>query len=238
MEWMTPQIQALAYTAMAIGLLHTVLGPDHYFPFIALSRARRWSLGRTLAVTAFCGVGHVLGSVLIGLAGLAVGAALGEVVHLESLRGTLAGWAMLSFGLVYAAWGFRQAWRKRVHQHVHVHEGGLLHRHPHSHHGEHSHPHDAPGARFAPWAMFVVFVLGPCEALIPILMYPAAAHNYLGLAWVVALFGLATILAMTVLVWLGVSGLARLGTRKWERYSHAVAGVAICLCGAAMVSGL
>jgi len=237
MEWMTPQIQALAVTAMAIGLVHTLLGPDHYLPFVALSRSRGWSLGRTLAVTAFCGVGHVAGSVAIGLLGLAAGAALGMLVEIESLRGELAGWAMLSFGLVYAAWGLRRAWRSRVHHHVHVHDGGTVHRHPHDHHGDHAHFHDQPGKRFAPWALFVVFVLGPCEALIPVLMYPAAAHNYLGLAWVVAVFALATILTMVLLVGLGVAGLARFGQRGWDRYSHLAAGVAVSLCGGLMLAG-
>ncbi|MDH3399600.1 MAG: hypothetical protein OEM03_01400, partial [Chromatiales bacterium] len=76
MDWLTPQIQALAWTAMVIGFVHAVLGPDHYLPFIALARSRRWSHARTLVVTGVCGIGHVTGSVLIGLLGLGAGAAL------------------------------------------------------------------------------------------------------------------------------------------------------------------
>ena len=237
MDWLTPQIQALAWTAMVIGFVHTILGPDHYLPFIALARSRRWSQARTLFITSICGIGHVMGSVIIGLLGLGAGAALNHMVELESLRGQLASWAMLSFGLVYTAWGLRQAWRNRRHYHMHVHANGTAHRHEHSHVREHAHPHLAPGRSLGPWAIFIVFVLGPCEALIPVLMYPAASSNFLGLAWVVAIFALATIGTMLAVVSLGLRGLAGLKTTHWERYSHALSGAAISACGVFMLLG-
>jgi hypothetical protein len=43
---------SLLLGAAAIALTHTVLGPDHYLPFVALARARRWSVARTATVTA------------------------------------------------------------------------------------------------------------------------------------------------------------------------------------------
>lgn len=238
MDWMTPQIHTLAWTAMAIGLIHTLLGPDHYLPFVALSRARRWSLARTLGITAICGVGHVMGSVAIGLSGLAVGAALNQLVAVESLRGELASWGLLSFGLVYTAWGVKQSARNRVHRHAHVHADGTAHLHDHNHHREHAHPHTAGRHGLRPWAMFILFVLGPCEALIPVLMYPAAANNYPGLAWVVTVFGATTIVTMTAIVALAVTGMARLGQHRWERHAHTLAGVAISACGLSMLLGL
>jgi nickel/cobalt exporter len=237
MEWLTPQIQALAWTATAIGFVHTVLGPDHYIPFIALSKARRWNLTKSLAITGFCGLGHVLGSVLIGLLGLAAGAALNQMVELESLRGQLASWAMLSFGLVYLAWGLKRAWRNQPHEHLHVHGDGTAHKHEHTHHREHAHPHEKGNSALGPWTIFIVFVLGPCEALIPILMYPAASHNFLGMAWVVTLFGLATIITMMGIVALSVRGLAGVRLHHWDRYSHALTGAAISLCGVFMLAG-
>ncbi len=32
---------ALVVTAVTVGVLHTVMGPDHYLPFVAMSRAAR-----------------------------------------------------------------------------------------------------------------------------------------------------------------------------------------------------
>lgn len=237
MDWLTPQIQALAWTAMVIGFVHTVLGPDHYLPFIALARSRGWSKIRTLAITGLCGIGHVTGSVVIGLLGLGAGAALTHVVELESLRGQLASWAMLSFGLVYTAWGLRQAWRNRRHYHFHAHANGTTHLHEHSHNREHVHPHLGSSRNIGPWALFIVFVLGPCEALIPVLMYPAASNNFLGLAWVVTVFSVATISTMMVIVSLGVRGLAGVKQPHLERYAHALTGAAISACGVFMLVG-
>ena len=99
----------LIATAATIGVVHTLLGPDHYLPFVALARSRSWSLRRTVAVTAVCGVGHVLGSIALGFLGLAFGWALSGLVDFAALRGTVAGWLLLAFGLAYTAWGVRRA---------------------------------------------------------------------------------------------------------------------------------
>jgi hypothetical protein len=32
----------LLVTALSVGFMHTLLGPDHYVPFIVIGRARRW----------------------------------------------------------------------------------------------------------------------------------------------------------------------------------------------------
>ena len=57
---MPPDLALLLLTGASIGVIHTLLGPDHYLPFVALSKARAWTQGRTAAITAACGVGHVL----------------------------------------------------------------------------------------------------------------------------------------------------------------------------------
>ena len=110
---MNGEIELLMLTAVAIGFVHTIVGPDHYLPFVAMAAARNWTRRKTLMVTALCGVGHVLGSVLIGIIGLLLGASLHRLEWFEGLRGDLAAWALIAFGLVYMAWGLKQAWRSR-----------------------------------------------------------------------------------------------------------------------------
>jgi len=34
---------ALCATAAGVGVIHTLLGPDHYLPFAAMARAGDWS---------------------------------------------------------------------------------------------------------------------------------------------------------------------------------------------------
>lgn len=224
----------LIITAASIAFLHTVLGPDHYLVFTALGKARRWQLAKTLRVTMWCGVGHVVGSVLLGGIGILLGAELGRLVVIEGARGNLAGYALLAFGLVYMVWGIRKAVRSRAHSHVHSH-GDLVHAHDHDHHGDHMHVHDKPAkASLTPWALFIVFVLGPCEALIPLFMYPAA-QNSMGLVIAVALvFGSVTLLTMMLGVAITFLGIERLRLPAPDRYAHAVAGASIVLCASAI----
>jgi ABC-type nickel/cobalt efflux system permease component RcnA len=241
---MNAEIELLMLTAVAIGFVHTIVGPDHYLPFVAMSAARNWTRRKTMLVTALCGVGHVTGSVLIGFVGIALGASLHRLQWLEGLRGDLAAWALIAFGLAYMAWGLKQAWRSRQHSHDHVHADGTRHRHAHGHHArdEHLHVHlqvDTDSVRsITPWALFVIFILGPCEALIPLLMYPASQHSWWGMVAVVAAFAVTTIVTMLVIVHLAVRGLERFPLASAERYSHALAGAALSLCGVGIVLGL
>ena len=119
-------------TAASIAFLHTILGPDHYLVFTAMGKARKWSLARTLRVTTWCGLGHILSSVLIGAVGILLGAKLSSLVAIEGTRGNLAGWALLAFGLMYFAWGLRKAGKSHRHSHVHIHDD-VVHDHEHDH---------------------------------------------------------------------------------------------------------
>jgi len=224
----------LIITAASIAFLHTVLGPDHYLVFTAMGKARGWTLGKTLRITLYCGIGHVLASIALGLVGLAMGAELAKLMAIEHVRGDLASWALLAFGLVYMVWGLRRAARDKTHSHVHAH-GDLVHEHEHDHHGEHTHVHAEAGrASITPWALFIVFILGPCEALIPLFMYPAAESSN-GLVMTVALvFGLVTLATMLLCVAATTIGLNRLRLPSMHRYTHAVAGGAIAVCAIAI----
>ena len=227
----------LLLTAASIGFIHTLLGPDHYVPFVAMSAARGWTRRRTLWITALCGAGHVLGSVVIGMVGIGIGISLTRLQWFESVRGDVAAWLLTGFGLAYMAWGLKKAWRSRPHSHEHAHADGTLHRHEHGHEDAHLHPHVDPArARsITPWALFVIFVLGPCEPLIPLVMYPASKHSAWGLAIVVLAFGAVTIATMLGVVSLGLRGIERLPLESAERYSHALAGAALSLCGLGIV---
>jgi nickel/cobalt exporter len=119
--------------------------------------------------------------------------------------------------------------------HTHVHIDQSEHQHPHGHNLEHSHVHNAAGrASITPWALFAIFVFGPCEPLIPILMYPAAKIGFFGVLLVVLVFGTATIATMLGAVLLASTGVNFLPLAKVQRFAHVIAGATICLCGLAI----
>jgi hypothetical protein len=85
-----------------------------------------------------------------------------------------------------------------------------------------------------PWILFTIFVFGPCEPLIPILMYPAAQGHTFNVVIVSVVFGVITIGTMLTVVLGSIAGLRFLPTGQFERYTHALAGASILLCGIAV----
>ncbi len=231
---MSQELTILLGTAATIGFVHTILGPDHYLPFIVISKARGWNAGKTLWITALCGLGHVLGSVALGFLGIGAGIALMRLEAFESLRGDLAAWLLMAFGFTYMVWGLHRAFRNRPHSHSHTHEDGVVHAHTHTHLGPHSHVHAAPGRSVTPWVLFLIFVFGPCEPLIPILMFPAARGSVANVALVAGVFGAVTVLTMVATVMAAHYGLSRIRVRALERFGHALAGLAVLLSGGAI----
>lgn len=228
-------LMVLVGTAAFIGFVHTLTGPDHYVPFIALARASRWPLVRTSVITIACGIAHVASSVVLAALGIVLGWTVFQLRWLESVRGRLALWLLLGFGLAYTVWGIRHAvrkssrahWRARDHvdadgRHGPVEAGAFPER----------------AGQMTPWVLFMIFVFGPCEPLIPILMYPAAGSSWWGLVAATLAFALCTLVTMTALVIAGYSGSLWLPLGGLERYSHALAGLAVLACGVAITLGL
>jgi threonine/homoserine/homoserine lactone efflux protein len=83
--------------------------------------------------------------------------------------------------------------------------------------------------------MFVIFLLGPCEPMIPLLYFPAAQNNWWGMFLLIAVYTFFTLVTMLVMVILGYYGVSFLKTDKLERYVHALGGLTLFICGAGMV---
>jgi nickel/cobalt exporter len=229
---MSSETWIIAGTAATLGLVHTVLGPDHYLPFIVISRARKWSLRKTLVVSFFCGLGHVLSSVVLGFVGIALGMAVTRLEGMESFRGGMAAWLLIGFGFAYFIWGVHRAIKNKPHTHLHLHADGAEHVHSHTHEAEHAHVHTKKKeASLTPWILFTIFVFGPCEPLIPLVMYPAAKQNIPGVILVASVFALTTILTMLTIIAISSWGASFLRLGKLERYVHALAGAMIFISG-------
>ena len=83
----------------------------------------------------------------------------------------------MSFGLAYLAWGLRRAEecaslaRPSPHERTRPRPWAQAR-------GEHVHVHDGGATRMTPWVIFVIFVLGPCEPIIPVVVYPAVKELF------------------------------------------------------------
>lgn len=224
----------MSVTAVSLGFLHTLLGPDHYLPFIVLSQAKKWTTRKTMMITFLCGLGHVLSSVVLGLTGIAVGISVNRLIHVESVRGSIAGWLFIAFGLVYMIISLRNLFRHKRHTHNHFHLGGNHHEHEHDHTDQHTHLHEKDVVSTTPWILFLIFIFGPCEPLIPILMYPAAQSNIGGTILVSVLFSVVTIATMMSIVLAFKLGLSHINLKPLEKYNHLIAGSLIFFSGVAI----
>ena len=210
-----PTATVLLGTTATLAIVHALFGVDHSLPFVALGRARGWSLRRTLIVTAVCGGGHVLSSVLIGAVGVGLGIATDALLWLESARGQWAAALLIGFGLAYAAWAVLRRLRAA--------DRPLRNA-------------DATAAvRATPWALFVVFALGPCEPLIPLMVVPGMARDWLTLGAVVAVFGALTVGVMLAAVAAGHRGIELLGAARISRHADVAAGLVVAASGAAVL---
>ncbi len=229
---MQHELYILITAATGIACLHTVTGPDHYLPFIALSKTRGWSFTKTLAWTIACGCGHVWSSVLLGLGGAAIGWNISKITGLENIRGGLAGWVMLVFGALYFMWGVWRAHKNKPHRHFETYAAGELYVY------EHRHGQIITAAerhKVTPWVMFIIFLLGPCEPMIPLLFFPAAQHSWYGMLLLIAVYTTFTLITMAGMVILGYYGISFFKTERLEKYMHALGGITLFLCGAGML---
>jgi hypothetical protein len=204
----------LCLSGFLLGLVHTAMGPDHYLPFIVLSKARNWSTKKTVWITLICGLAHVFSSILIGLFGIALGISLKALEMAEALRGDVAAWILVGCGAVYMIWGIMYGLKNREHHHVDTKDGKLT-----------------------PWALFIIFVFGPCEPLIPVLMFPAATMGMHAALTVASFFAVATLVTMVGMVLSVLYGL-KFVSHKSHRFAHAIAGAVVLACGIAVQLGL
>lgn len=218
---MIATLSALWLTALLTAVIHTIMGPDHYLPFIAIGKSRGYSLKKTLLWTFICGIGHIASALLIALVFIYFSQWLSRenFIWLEDNRSNIAAYTLIGLGAAYLLWALRHRWC-------------------HKHHHDHRHLPEIDGKQsISVWVLFIIFVLGPCEALLPIL----TAASVFGSAAVVSstvIFSVATIGTMMLAVALGILGINALRFKRLEAYAHEIAGGTIMACGVAIICGL
>ncbi len=226
------EFKLLCFSVISISSIHTFSGPDHYLPFIVLSRSRKWSLYKTLIWTTLCGVAHVLGSVILGGLGIALSWTLSQTFYFEDIRGGFAAWLLLLFGICYTVYSIYRLNSNKIHKHFETSEGGELYVYEHQH--EQVIP---PNKRYkvTPWVMFFIFATGPSEPMIPLIIYPSINYSFLEVGILILLYTISTITTMLLLVLLGFFGSKRLNYQGFEKYTNILSGITITICGTGML---
>ena len=230
---MNTEVFILISTATSIAAVHTFVGPDHYLPFIVLAKSKNWSLFKTLNITFICGLGHLSSSILLVFLGATFGWSMAKVFHLESVRGGLAAWLWLILGLLYTIWAISKMINNKTHKHFETTEDGEVYIYQHNH--DQKIVLQKNKFKINTWVLFIVFVLGPCEPLIPLLSYSGSQNSWNHLLITVASFSITTIIAMFTAVTLGYLGYQMFASPWLEKNSHIIAGITIFISGLGML---
>ncbi len=228
---MDPSLPIFATSAIAVGFVHTAMGFDHTLPFIVLGRAQGWSLWKVLRLTLLCGLAHVVSSLVLGLLGVGLGISAQRYGVFQEIQGHLAAWSLILFGLTYAGWSFAKSRRRQ--RHLHDHGDGHLHVHePETTHG--AFKSSGPQRLITTWSLFIIFALGPCEPLIPLIMVPALKVGMGTAMQVAGVFSFTTIGTMVALVSVGYYGVSLLPLQRLQVHANTLAGLAVAASGLAI----
>jgi ABC-type nickel/cobalt efflux system permease component RcnA len=213
----------LAATGFIVALLHTSL-PTHWLPFVMVGRAQGWTRGKTLAVAALAGGGHVAVTTLLGVGIAWFGFVMSE--RLDAVFHGVIAVILIGFGLYY--WWRQITGRGCAHHHHHADEDES--------HGEAAHDgaaHEPPKTRDAAaiWSLFLLLTLSPCEGFLPVYL-TAVPYGWRGVAWLALVLAAATLTGMLLLTSLTLWGLERFDPHILERYEAGLVGSLLSLLGA------
>ncbi|MGN6167468.1 MAG: hypothetical protein ACTHQQ_04770 [Solirubrobacteraceae bacterium] len=116
---------AILAAAAGVGFGHAIL-PDHWVPLAVLGRTRRYPLSRVARLSGLAGVAHVLVSVILGGAIIAIGLQFRSAI--EHAEGTIVGGLLIATGIGFLVFELTG------HGHSHSHDSDH-HEHEHGHAG-------------------------------------------------------------------------------------------------------
>ncbi|XP_027104217.1 uncharacterized protein [Coffea arabica] len=151
-----------------VSLLHSFI-PTHWLPFSIVGRAQKWTLSRTILVTAFGAVLHVVSTSLLGITAVTISNTIAgeETVH------KLASLLLIFLGCSYVILFLTGK-------------------------GGHSHSHNQPMEKMAVAGLVLVPALSPCATTLPVFLAVGNSSSMMVLAIIVLLFSTITVMTSLV----------------------------------------
>ncbi len=204
---MSASLIVLLLAAAGVAIFHAIL-PDHWVPIAVVARAQRWSMGRTTRVATWTAIGHVLGSIGLGIVIIAFGYGLKGIVRLEA---PIVGIVLVLSGIGLFWWSLRKP------GHSHPHPPGTGHGHAAAHGSDHphAHPHHAEPRRGA-WLIPAGIAASPDPTILPVFL-AAIAVNVGAAIEVLIDYSLVTMVAMVGLTLVTAWGGYQV---KWDWLEH------------------
>ena len=228
---MTRTAFLLFLSSCSTAIIHALI-PDHWLPFVLMSRAERWSERRAAALTGLAACLHVIVTLLAGALTILVGSATVQSLAQRTGRslGSLVGLLLVVFGVSYGL--FRHLREARIHAGAGPgagRRGGPAVERGHVHAHGHLLEHWFHGALTA-GTLVVVIGISPCALLVPVLF--AASAIGAGALLAAALgFSLCTIGTMVGVTLVAGRGMRRLELPFFTRYGDLISGALVSAVG-------
>jgi nickel/cobalt transporter (NicO) family protein len=229
---------ALFVAAAGVGFGHAVL-PDHWVPLAVLGRTRRYPMAKIARLSGLAGVAHVLLSIVLGAALIAIGLQFRHAV--AGAQDAIIGGLLIATGLGFAAL------EATGHGHHHDPDHHHHHGHDHGHHGhrghDHTHDNDNPhqhvrGARGLA-AVMVTFgaAASPDLTILPVFL-AATTAGVATAAGSVVIFAAVTIATIVGLTLAAAKGGYQVRGEWLDRWGNAVTAVVLVVIGALVLAGV
>ena len=202
-------LNALFAVAAGVGVLHTLAGPDHYLPLVAIGQSRSWTLRRLVGATVGLGLIHCAVSALLVVGLMSLWGSVASDTLVDAMATTSA-WLMVGTGVALMV----AAWRRRRIGPPRDGRAGLV-------------------------LLSLVFLVGPCEWLIPCALSAGAEHGLWGALGVCAVYTLCTVSTMVTAVTVIQAGLHRVvrQTKTGPAFGGLLAALTCAACGTLMLLG-
>jgi nickel/cobalt transporter (NicO) family protein len=210
---------ALLLAAGGVGFGHAVL-PDHWVPLAVVGRTRRLSLAKVARLSSLAGVAHVLVSLILGGAIVAVGLQFRSTV--ESAQSAIVGGLLIATGIGFAALEFT----------------GHGHSHDHAHDHDHGHDHNSE-SRTGILAVMVPFgaAASPDLTILPVFLAATTAGAGAAIGSLIV-FGAVTVITIVTLTLIAAAGGYQFGGPWLDRWGNAFTSAVLVVIGLLILVGV
>ena len=222
---MSSATPAVLAAAAGVGFGHAIL-PDHWVPLAVLGRARRYPLSKVARLSGLAGIAHVLLSVVLGAAIIAIGLQFRSRV--QSAQDTIIGGLLIATGIGFVAVELMGL------GHSHSHEAGHD-AHRHEKHGDPS----SRGGLHGLAAIMVPFgaAASPDLTILPVFLAATTAGVATAIG-AVAIFGAVTIGTIVGLTLAATRGGYQIRGEWLDRWGNVITAVVLLVIGALVLSGV
>jgi sulfite exporter TauE/SafE len=193
--------------SLVLSVIHAAI-PNHWIPFVAISKTENWSRRETLWVTAIAGIAHTSSTILVGIVVGLIGYKLSSTYELVTR--IIAPSVLVILGLIYIVVDLKSS-----HHHQTPIETNSI----------------SKKSKVAIiMSLGVAMFFSPCIE-IEAYYFTTGTYGWAGIAGISIIYLIVTILGMLLLVDLGRKGVEKMKWQFLEHHERKVMGVVLILLG-------